>query len=141
MHPLAESAMKYVGVRWRHQGRNRSSGLDCLGLLIVALEDLGFDVEDCTSYDRRPDDRLLLSKVSSQLDRVDKSDIQSGDVILLHFQNRNKSPYHFAIVTENGRMVHGYGIKRKVVVDMMGDWADNIHSVFRLPKESWPQSH
>jgi cell wall-associated NlpC family hydrolase len=100
--------MKYLGVRWRHQGRARKTGLDCLGLVVVALEDLGYDVKDNTTYRRRPNDRLLLSLVSQQLDEVPVEDIQSGDIILMHFKDRNKSPYHFAIYTENGGMVHGY---------------------------------
>tara|TARA_R100000951_G_scaffold114960_1_gene121520 strand:+ start:19013 stop:19438 length:426 start_codon:yes stop_codon:yes gene_type:complete len=141
MHPLAESAMKYVGVRWRHQGRCRASGLDCLGLLVVSLQDLGLEVQDQTSYDRRPDHRNLLRRVSSQLDSVSVDDISSGDILLLHFKDTNKSPYHFAIVTERGRIVHGYGIKKKIVVDMLDSWKDNIHSVFRVPEGKWQQSH
>ena len=134
MHPLAESAMKYLGVRWRHQGRSRRSGLDCLGLLVVALEDLGFQVEDNTEYRRRPDDRKLLRLVRQQLDEVPLEELRSGDILLLHFKDRDKSPYHFSIVTEPGMMIHGYGIKRKVVLDCIDSWMDNIHSVFRVPE-------
>jgi cell wall-associated NlpC family hydrolase len=137
MHPLAESAMKYVGVRWRHQGRSRTSGLDCLGLLVVSLEDMGLEVEDHTSYDRRPDARRLLRMVSAQLDPVPLDEIRSGDILLLHFKDVHKSPYHFAIVTERGRVVHGYGIRRKIVVDTLDSWEDNIHSVFRVPEDKW----
>jgi cell wall-associated NlpC family hydrolase len=127
--------MKYLGVRWRHQGRARKTGLDCLGLVVVALEDLGYDVQDNTTYRRRPNDRLLLSLVSQQLDEVPVEDIQSGDIILMHFKDRNKSPYHFAIYTENGGMVHGYAPARKVVCDAIATWSDNIHSVFRVPED------
>lgn len=126
--------MKYLGVRWRHQGRARRTGLDCLGLVVVALEDLGYEVEDNTTYRRRPDDELLLAIVQRQLDEVPVEDMQSGDILLMHFQDRQRSPYHFAIVTEDGGMIHGYGPARKVVCDAVSTWSDNIHSVFRVPE-------
>lgn len=49
-----ESARSYMGVKWRHQGRNRM-GVDCVGLVICALADIGVEVPDMQGYRRSPD--------------------------------------------------------------------------------------
>lgn len=43
-----------MGVRWRHQGRNRM-GVDCVGLVICSLADIGVVVPDMQGYRRTPD--------------------------------------------------------------------------------------
>lgn len=133
MSDVVDTALKYLGVRWTHQGRSRTRGLDCLGLVIVTMQDLGLEPEDCTTYRRLPDDKKLLSMVDAQMDKVPIEDMAPGDVLLMHFKDRKKSPYHFAIVGYDDYIIHGYSPARRVVTEPILRWMDNIHSVYRLP--------
>lgn len=51
---FVESARAYTGVKWRHQGRNRL-GVDCVGLVLCSLADIGIIVPDMQGYRRTPD--------------------------------------------------------------------------------------
>jgi cell wall-associated NlpC family hydrolase len=50
---LVREARTYMGVRWRHQGRDRR-GLDCAGLVVASLRGIGRAVRDSTAYGRVP---------------------------------------------------------------------------------------
>ncbi len=130
---VVDAARAYLGVRWVHQGRQRSLGLDCLGLIIVVAEDLGYKPKDHLAYSREPDPQLLQALVAEQFTKVDREPV-AGDMVLLHFHARRKSPYHFGIVTERGTMIHGHGPSRKVVEQPLRMYADQIHSVFEFPE-------
>ena len=48
------TARSYLGVKWRHQGRNRM-GVDCVGLVLCSLSELGVPAPDMQGYRRTPD--------------------------------------------------------------------------------------
>lgn len=132
---FVEAARSYLGTRWVHQGRSKA-GIDCLGLVVRSAWDCGYDLVDCKKYRRRPDDKKLLHMVDMQMDRVSKDDIQPGDILLIFFNGRKTSPYHFAIVDKDPRcIIHGHAPHRKVIMDSIDSWEDQIHSVYRLPSK------
>lgn len=51
---LIAVARSYLGVKWRHQGRNRM-GVDCVGLVLCSLAELGIPAPDMKGYRRTPD--------------------------------------------------------------------------------------
>lgn len=53
LQQVQDSARKFKGVRWVHQGRT-PHGLDCIGLLVIVARDLGYAVVDRTDYPPRP---------------------------------------------------------------------------------------
>lgn len=50
---LVEVARSYLGVKWKHQGRSRA-GVDCVGLVIIALHDCGIPINARANYGRTP---------------------------------------------------------------------------------------
>lgn len=52
-------ALRYLGVPFRHRGRRPSSGLDCVGLMVVVAQELDFPVEDLRVYGREPTGEIL----------------------------------------------------------------------------------
>lgn len=134
---FADAVRKYVGLRWVHQGRSKTQGVDCLGLVVLAARDCGYDVEDCDHYRRRPDDKKLLYMVDKQMDRVPEgAPLEPGDILLIHFNGRTKSPYHFAVVDKDPeRIIHGHAPYRRVVTDLTSEWVDNVSAVYRLPEK------
>lgn len=125
---IVSAARKYLGVRWRHQGRS-SLGVDCLGLLVLVGKDLGLESRDTTDYARLPDGARLMRELDEQLTRV--AEHQAGDILLMRF---NSSPQHLAIKTDIG-IIHAYAQARKVVEHSLDSvWSSRIVCSYRLPE-------
>ena len=84
---LADHARAYLKVPFRHQGRDPATGIDCIGLLVLACRDAGRldKVEmDFTGYSRDPHDGLL----EQHLERVfgpPVDDMRPGDIVALKY--------------------------------------------------------
>jgi len=81
---IVEEARKYLGVRWKHQGRSLN-GVDCLGLVARVYGDLGLiDVsKDRHNYARLPNRQQLAAEFEAA-GFIAKSVINSeaGNVVL-----------------------------------------------------------
>lgn len=117
---IIETARKYLGVRYKHQGRTRF-GLDCLGLVVRVAHDLGLSDEDSTDYGNVPDGKRLMLEFDKRLDVVNHG--QPGDVLLMRF---DQNPQHLAIITDKG-IIHSYAQARAVVEHGLDDvWSNRI---------------
>lgn len=138
---IVACARAHLGVRFAHQGRHPATGLDCLGLLIVASEAAGVKLQgmkpsmlDDRQYGARPDTEYLRAMLAQHLQPVARP--QFGDVLLLRVEGR---PQHLALVTDYPvvgelGMIHAYAIARRVVEHRLDDvWHANIAQVYRLP--------
>lgn len=56
------AARSFIGVRWQHQGRT-AHGLDCAGLVMVALQAVGRNPIDSIGYPRRPYRNMLEATI------------------------------------------------------------------------------
>ena len=80
---LVECARGMVGVPWQHMGRNRQ-GLDCAGLLILAIhEAMGVWVE-VSDYSPWPDMATMRRICNEALLRKDFKQLSFGDVALMY---------------------------------------------------------
>jgi hypothetical protein len=93
---LIAAARSYLGVRFIHQGRERT-GLDCVGLVVRAVTDCGGRPRDCRTYRRLPQDETMHRLLAEQLDRAAVDEARRGDVLALHLRGGYR---HCAIVTE-----------------------------------------
>lgn len=94
-----DAARARVGVPFRHRGRT-DRGLDCIGLLVVALHAVGRQPQDRRTYGRAPERDKLRESVREHFgDPVDQP--QPGDIVLMRWTDR---PQHVAIV---GDYAHG----------------------------------
>jgi len=117
---IIDTARKYLGVRYKHQGRT-VYGLDCLGLLVRVAHDLGLSKDDNTDYGPVPDGRRLMAEMDARLERVAKG--KPGDVLLMRF---DKNPQHLAIMTDKG-IIHSFAQARAVVEHgLNSEWSDRI---------------
>lgn len=125
-------ARKHLGTRWIHQGRWEGIGLDCLGLVVVVARNLGYKVQDTSTYDIRPDPVLLRSEVERQL--IPTSSPRLGSILLLHFNTRTRTAYHFAFLSGEDAIIHAYAKARKVVEDTYSElWAPRLTAAFDFP--------
>ena len=73
------AARSYVGVPWRHLGRSRT-GLDCIGLVLLAAREAGVELTDPAPYAREPQGTRLLQGILGHAERV--SEVMAGDILL-----------------------------------------------------------
>lgn len=80
---IVTEARSWLGVRWKHQGRDRE-GIDCVGLpgeIGRAKGLIDFDIRD---YLRFATDEQMLEECSAHLTRV--SDPKPGDLGILRYE-------------------------------------------------------
>ncbi|NUB24705.1 C40 family peptidase [Azospirillum brasilense] len=132
-----EAARSYIGVKWRHQGRSRT-GLDCVGLVLLAARDIGYITEevDFTEYRRAPDHAVLASMLNEHVERIEVSEIGPGDIVLMNFA---AFPTHIGVIGDAAAphsIVHAYASARQVAEHRLDpDFAGRIVAAFRIPEE------
>lgn len=138
---VASAARRYIGVRWRHQGRNRERGLDCIGLLLVTATDVGLwprGLDDLAlrDYARYPDGDMMHRLMVAHLDRAPQP-LAIGNV--LELASESELANHIAIVTRllpRPAVVHGSAYHRRVVEhDVTREWRkrNKVLAEFVLP--------
>lgn len=103
---IVEAARAYIGVPWKHMGRTRR-GLDCAGLLILAVKDAeGSELEAPARYGREPFNKGLETYLEKSADLVWSgakgacrySQLMVGDGVLMSPGPRAR---HLAIVGDD----------------------------------------
>ncbi len=101
INAFISTARSMIGAQWRHRGR-KPWAVDCIGLVILSLESVGFEVKDKKDYSRYPWNDGLQDALKEHFgDPV--IDIKKGDVILMQFENAD-GPCHVGIVAD---YIHG----------------------------------
>lgn len=116
---IAAEARTLLGVRFRHQGRDPQTGLDCLGLVEVVAHRL-FGREIMTpDYPRRPPADRLRAGLEKECAEIETAEAREGDVLLINLPKDDAArhvgilaagPYELMIVhacefRERGRVV------------------------------------
>jgi cell wall-associated NlpC family hydrolase len=130
---LVTEARRWLGTPFRHQGRIRGEGVDCIGLVLEPARALGLTDYRPAAYGRLPDGGTIRDELARHLTTVARSDMRPGDVLLLAAP---LSPSHLALVGELGAltMIHASGPIGRVVEHGIDDtWAGRIRGVFRFP--------
>lgn len=121
-------ARKWVGVKFRHQGRNRG-GIDCVGLPIVVACDLGllprkFEVQN---YGRLPSAELI-ERLMVHCVRLPKA--IPGSLVAIAW---TKTAAHVALCTGD-TLIHSYESVGEVIEHgYRGRWIRLTHSAWGLP--------
>lgn len=83
---LLAAARAYIGTPFRHLGRGRS-GVDCVGLLLLAAADAGIPAEDPGSYHRGHRGWDMLQWLDERFDRVPLLEAADGDILVFNSQD------------------------------------------------------
>lgn len=120
---LSAAARKYIGVKFKHQGR-KEHGLDCAGLVWIAYRDLGVTLSDFRKYPPDPvrHGSKLTDYVIKELgepfavEPVRYEDIKENDVIVIRYRHE---PHHMAVVGRHPlgylSLIHAHGLYGKVI--------------------------
>lgn len=110
---LAEAARGFLGTPFKLYGRDRGTGLDCVGLVIASLNKIGVRNEDPAGYGLRNHnvDRWLGFARRAGLGPVGSS-VEAGDVLLV----RPSPCQHHLMISENSHYaIHAHAGLRRVV--------------------------
>ena len=126
---LIISARACLGTPFHHQGRTPHVGLDCIGLIVVALRANGVAVRDRTDYDRRPDGTSLIAALESH-GAVAVTTIKAGDILVFRY---DRQPQHVALATAPDSMIHSFAPAGSVVETTIGDyWQRRLVGAWRF---------
>jgi cell wall-associated NlpC family hydrolase len=126
---LIEQARTWVGVPFLHQGRTRE-GVDCVGLLVAVLREVGYQPIDSLNYTFRAKSDVLMQHLATECDQQPVGAQQPGDVLV--FSMRGEAPYHVGLLTERGTIIHALGIAGKVVEHQYdASWQQRTRRVYR----------
>lgn len=119
-------------VPWVHQGRSRR-GVDCAGLIVCALQDLGAQPFDVAGYSSAPHGGKLLQYL---LDAgCVHTDLCSGALGVFRFA---RQPQHLALIVPYAAggfgLLHALSSVGKVAEHRLdADWSQKMVAVFALP--------
>lgn len=104
-------ARTWVGVPFRHQGRDRN-GVDCVGVPIVVLAELGavepdFEIQD---YARRPNGDTLESRLVAHCTPLPRP--VPGCLIAIRWE---KTLAHVALYTDTDTLIHALERHKEVI--------------------------
>lgn len=134
------AARSWEGVAWRHQGRSREGGIDCVGLIIMVARDLGLSGYNDIPYGRRPNPQQFMDRlkvggaIPSSLPQM-----KAGDMVIL----RDYAPVHCGIIgylDGDETVIHSHQPRKRVIEDGLDatplgvpSWRTRIVSVFQFP--------
>lgn len=134
---IIAAARKYAGVPFHHQGRDRN-GLDCIGLIVATLRDVGIHLNDRTNYVRFPtnEDNGLELALEENFLRAPTA-FFPGTIASFRFEDR-LYPTHVAWIIGGDRMIHAHALARTdagfVVETGMGKlWKSRLWRCYHVP--------
>lgn len=134
---VVAEALTWLGTPYRHQGRRRGVGCDCLGLIVGIWDALygGAPVPVPDTYS--PDwaeagaGDPLVEAAATHFRRCDNP-IAAGTLIL--FRWRDGSPAkHCAVALSDHRMIHAYERHGVLVSPLGSHWRKRIAGTFAFP--------
>lgn len=132
---IINQARTYIDTPFLHKGRTKN-GLDCGGLIVRSMKDLGYDCPDLNIYTREPYRNSLQKFLKENVgEPIDKELMKKGDIALIRFKTL---PHHVAIIGENKdceylTLIHSFGEVGKVVEHRIDEnWKEKIIEVYRF---------
>ncbi|MDA0307505.1 MAG: NlpC/P60 family protein [Proteobacteria bacterium] len=144
---IIEQARTWLGTKYHHQGRLKKSargfgGVDCIGLVIGIIDELGIQdgdenslvAADETNYSMYPEQGRLVSSIQKHLREVPKEQMRVGDVLLF---KTFKDPQHVGLLSEYPSggvgLIHCNSSAGKVVEQPLAEtWMRMLTHVYRF---------
>jgi murein DD-endopeptidase / murein LD-carboxypeptidase len=126
------AARSCVGARFRLQGRDPATGLDCIGLVVWSAQQCGVSVPDASDYLLADNPaRLDAAIAASPLELIDRRALALGDLVRLM---SGSQPLHLAVYGADS-LIHADLRLRKVVEHRLTpDWVEHIVAAYRFKR-------
>ena len=110
---FVSEARKWIDTPFQHQGRQRGLGVDCVGLVLCVMRDLGLnawvDLAEYRSYAAQPVGNAVLEACKSRLLEKPLAMRQPGDVLVFRVP---VAATHIGIVSGRG-IIHALNSGRR----------------------------
>ncbi len=124
---ILSAARALLGVRFLHQGRDESVGVDCQGFIHAVCARVGYRLSDWPNNQRHyGDDELLRTALETDFLKLPSLEhAQPADVIMIELPRRRN--LHVGIMVEgefHTELIHALGFNHKgeVKADRVGRW-------------------
>jgi len=127
-----KAARAYVGCQWRHRGRSKF-GIDCIGLMVKAMQAGGITMQDRLDYGREPWNDGLERELNNHFGEPVNTAPQAGDIALIHLPN-HPAPSHIGLIGErDGRLtlIHSASELNVCEHGLNEDWLNCIVARYR----------
>ncbi len=139
---IVDAAMSLRGTRFRHQGRDAATGVDCVGFLAVVGGLIKYPkIFDLEGYRRTPSAQVIREMLRANCDEIPLNEVGIGDIFLMRMGG--VKPRHAAIKLsdtidiERGlepQLIHakGLGFDGAVVIEPIRQWISECVVGFRI---------
>jgi len=140
---IIAEARNWIGTAYKHQGRQRTVAVDCIGLVFGVMHACGMGStlfwadfnRRHRSYKRVPDGHTLHDIFSTYTPEYPKTKAQPGDVLLICMAGM---PRHTAILTERNTIIHAHSEARGCLEQPWIDtWYNDTATAFRILETEW----
>jgi cell wall-associated NlpC family hydrolase len=144
---VVDAARKWIDTPFAHQGRVRGRAVDCLGLVLCVLEEVGAmgasstseswtRLPEYTQYGREPGKGKVYAGCVKHAKLKPFSEAKPGDILSLRAPSE---PCHVAFVSSKQGdtlyIIHAYNGGKKACVEHILDklWLQRVAGVFEIP--------
>jgi cell wall-associated NlpC family hydrolase len=130
---VIDEARFWLGVKWRHQGRNRA-GIDCVGLIVVVMQRLDLSHYDVQGYPRYAEATFMKHFVLAGMTRIGLQQAVPGDVLAFRDEMFPCHAGFYCGEQSKPTCVHAYAVRHQVVEDAAHDLLkERLIAAYRLP--------
>ena len=142
-YEIVDKAREYLKTPFRHQGRMKGKGCDCVGLPLMVAEEFGLlDIKgvplrglDHRDYTPTPVNDMVKQHCDARLRSKPVADIKPGDVVLIKY---SAFPTHVGIISDiQGQglgLIHAYNGLGEVVEHILSEpYRRRIVSAYEFP--------
>lgn len=129
---VVTEARRWINTPFQHQGRLLSRGVDCVGMVLCVMRDLGLGdwLGEYAVYPAQPVDSPVLRVCRERLTEKPIQEREPGDVLAMRMP---VSVCHAAIVTERG-IIHAYaGVGRVFEHKLNAKWLRRVAGCYAIP--------
>jgi cell wall-associated NlpC family hydrolase len=120
---IIETAEKFIGLPFVHQGRSEITGVDCVGLLVLIGRGIGYpEIHDVEGYRRIPRPDVIREVLAMNCDEIAVEDAGIGDFYFMRYGGR--IPRHAAVVYSETELLHASktGVRIEPKMNFPDNW-------------------
>lgn len=119
---IIESAEKFLGLPFVHQGRSAETGIDCVGLLVLIGREIGYpEIHDVEGYRRIPRPDVIREVLAKNCVEIPIDQAGIGDFYFMRYGGR--IPRHAAVIYSETELIHAS--KDGVKIEPKSNFPDN----------------
>lgn len=135
---IVQEARSYIGVKWKHLGRNRL-GIDCAGLVIEVGKAVGYLDPDFSvgNYARVPKRYDFMNYFKDNAHQVQTAKMEHGDILVVKFDSRYPCHCGFLSINPDGSrtFIHSSARDKQVLEQSYEDFRLSHIGTFRFVLE------